>query len=129
MALLVDSILLAVVSVLLGLAFVPSLDLDLDLDEIAAPILAYAGVVMLLVYGYFVVATGVWGRTVGKRLLGLRVVDSSGNTPGIGRALLREGIGKWLSGMVCYLGYLWVAWDPRKQGWHDKVAGTTVRRG
>ena len=27
---------------------------------------------------------------------------------------------------VGLLGFLWVAWDPRKQGWHDKLAGTYV---
>lgn len=84
---------------------------------------------LALVYVYFVVATGLWGRTVGKRLLGLRVVNAVGQPPGIGRALLREIVGKFLSGLLLGLGYLWVAWDERKQGWHDKIAGTTVVRG
>ena len=69
-----------------------------------------------------------WGRTLGKRLLGLRVVNEAGNAPGIGRVILREIIGRFISGLVFGLGYLWVAWDGRKQGWHDKIGGTTVQR-
>jgi uncharacterized RDD family membrane protein YckC len=30
--------------------------------------------------------------------------------------------------MALYLGLLWVLWDPQKQGWHDKMAGTVVVR-
>jgi len=26
------------------------------------------------------------------------------------------------------VGFLWIIWDPKKQGWHDKVAGTVVVR-
>ena len=32
------------------------------------------------------------------------------------------------STVVFFLGFLWIAWDPDKQGWHDKIAGTVVLR-
>jgi uncharacterized RDD family membrane protein YckC len=38
---------------------------------------------------YFVVAEGIWGAGLGKRLKGLRVVRANGRAPGIGRGLLR----------------------------------------
>jgi len=42
--------------------------------------------------------------------------------------LLRQTIGYWLSGAVFYLGFIWVAFDDKKQGWHDKIARTFVVR-
>ena len=33
-----------------------------------------------------------------------------------------------LSAIVMFLGFLWIAWDPDKQGWHDRIAGTVVIR-
>ena len=125
MALLVDSILLAVVCIVLVLVF---LDPKGSGEQMVWSAVLSLWVAFVLMYAYLVVGTGIWGRTVGKRLLGLRVVNAAGRPPGIGRALLREVIGKWLSGTVFYLGYLSVAGDPCKQGWHDKIAGTTVQR-
>lgn len=81
---------------------------------------------MLITWGYFVLFTGIRGQTPGKMFMGIKVVDEQGNVPGIGRALLREVIGRFLSGIIFYLGYLWAAWDPRGQAWHDKIAGTLV---
>ena len=37
-------------------------------------------------------------------------------------------VGYVVSSMVCYIGLIWAAFDPRKQGWHDKIAGTVVTR-
>src|SRR3954465_11813389 len=64
------------------------------------------------------------GQTVGKRALGIRVVDfSSGGPIGFGRGLIRW-VGRLLSGIACGLGYLWMLWDKEKQTWHDKLATT-----
>jgi uncharacterized RDD family membrane protein YckC len=69
---------------------------------------------------------GATGQTIGKRVLGIRVVDyGSGGPLGYGKAFLRY-IGRIASGAICYLGYLWVIWDKEKQGWHDKIANTVV---
>lgn len=75
---------------------------------------------------YFAGLTAAYGATVGKMVLGLRVVTTNGQKIGFGKAALREIIGKWISGLVFGLGYLWVAFDEKKQGWHDKIAGTYV---
>ena len=66
-----------------------------------------------------------FGGTIGKLLLGLRVVDLKGNYPNLPKSVLREIIGKWVS-YIFYLGFIWVAFDDKKQGWHDKIAGTYV---
>jgi uncharacterized RDD family membrane protein YckC len=34
----------------------------------------------------------------------------------------------YLSTILLGLGFLWIIWDPKKQGWHDKLAGTVVVR-
>jgi uncharacterized RDD family membrane protein YckC len=67
------------------------------------------------------------GQTIGKRAVGVRVVDAdTGAYLSFGRALGRQVFAFFISGNVCLLGYLWALWDPRKQTWHDKVAGSIV---
>ena len=60
--------------------------------------------------------------------VGITVIDERGNVPGLTRALIREVPGKLLSGLALGLGFVWVAWDEKKQGWHDKIAKTYVVR-
>ena len=77
---------------------------------------------------YFVLLTGLRGQTLGKMALGIRVVGRDGQVPGLGYAALREIVGKFVSGLAFLLGFLWIGLDGRKQGWHDKIAGTLVVR-
>jgi len=75
--------------------------------------------------GYFVV---MWtmGATLGMRVMNLRVADAqTGQNITYGKSILRY-VGQIISVIVCYLGFIWVAFDSRKQGWHDKIAGTVV---
>jgi uncharacterized RDD family membrane protein YckC len=64
------------------------------------------------------------GQTPGKRLMGVRVVRSDGQRLHLGNAIRRE-LAYVLSGLL-FLGYLWILFDNRRQGWHDKLAGTIV---
>jgi uncharacterized RDD family membrane protein YckC len=71
---------------------------------------------------------GLWalvGATIGKGLLGLRVVRADGYPPTIGRSLIRF-IGYGLSAIVFFLGYIWVLFDNEHRAWHDDLAGTWV---
>jgi uncharacterized RDD family membrane protein YckC len=69
---------------------------------------------------------GATGQTPGKKMLGIRVIDfATGGPIGYGRAFLRL-IGRYISGLICYLGYLWMLWDKEKQCWHDKMANDVV---
>lgn len=66
--------------------------------------------------------------TPGKMALRLRVVDAdTGQAISTGKALLRY-IGYYLSALPLFLGFVWVGIDKRKQGFHDKLAGTVVVR-
>jgi uncharacterized RDD family membrane protein YckC len=67
------------------------------------------------------------GLTLGKRIMELRVVDEFGHEPGIARGLGRWAA-SWLSWSALGIGCLWVAWHPRRQAWHDLLAGTRVIR-
>lgn len=75
--------------------------------------------------GYFTYFHGATGRTPGKMLLGLQVVSVDGKPISFGTAFLRS-VGYLVSSIVFCLGYIWIIFDKRKQGWHDKIAGTLV---
>jgi len=66
--------------------------------------------------------------TPGKMLVHARVVDArTGNTLTTRQSVIRY-LGYFVSTLPLCLGLIWVAFDPRKQGWHDKLAGTVVVR-
>ena len=66
--------------------------------------------------------------TPGKMLFGARVVDASSGLPlRLSQACLRY-LGYYLSALFLCLGFIWVGIDPRKQGWHDKLAHSVVVR-
>jgi len=83
---------------------------------------------ILLLWLYYWLFTGLKGQTLGKMAVGIKVVNAAGSVPGLGRAALREVPGKIVSSIVICLGFLWIVWDGRKQGWHDKIASTYVVR-
>jgi len=47
--------------------------------------------------------------------------------PSLGQAIGRY-LAYFVSALVLGLGFIWIAFDTRKQGWHDKLAGTVVVR-
>jgi len=66
--------------------------------------------------------------TPGKTVLSLRIVDATtGNPPSTGQCVGRY-LAYYVSIIPLGLGLIWVAFDKRKQGWHDKLAGTVVIR-
>ena len=65
--------------------------------------------------------------TLGKMIFGMKVTDLSGNRLSFVHATGRH-FAKWLSGMVLGIGYIMVGFTERKQGLHDMIAGTLVRR-
>lgn len=66
--------------------------------------------------------------TPGKMAIGARIVDAkTGGKPSTRQLLIRY-LGYYIAMLPLFIGILWVAFDPRKQGWHDKMAGTVVVR-
>jgi uncharacterized RDD family membrane protein YckC len=78
--------------------------------------------------GYTVYFWTTSGATIGKMILGLKVVHAdSGELLDTGDALLRYG-GYVLSTLTLFVGFLWVLWDPERQAMHDKIAKSRVIR-
>jgi uncharacterized RDD family membrane protein YckC len=65
--------------------------------------------------------------TLGKMIFGMKVTDLNGNRISFERATGRH-FAKWLSGIILCIGYIMVGFTERKQGLHDLLAGTLVRR-
>jgi len=67
-----------------------------------------------------------WGATPGKMIVGARIVDERTHArPSVSQCLVRLA-GYVPAGLVLGLGFLAVAVDRHKQGWHDRMARTIV---
>ena len=64
--------------------------------------------------------------TPGKIILGLRIVDAKTGDKPSNRQLIGRYFAYYVSAIPLMLGFIWIAFDKRKQGWHDKLAGTVV---
>jgi uncharacterized RDD family membrane protein YckC len=88
--------------------------------------------IILLVFGSWLyealMESSSYQATLGKMIFGMKVTDLSGNRISLGRATGRH-FAKWLSAMILFIGYIMVGFTERKQGLHDLLAGTLVRRG
>lgn len=86
-------------------------------------------IAVLYVY-YIYLPVKKWrGATIGKHVMKIRVVKTDGKDVTMSDMFMREIVGKFVSGLVFYLGYLWILIDEKGQGWHDKIANTWVVEG
>jgi uncharacterized RDD family membrane protein YckC len=77
---------------------------------------------------YWVLTWSMLGASLGQKALGMSVVDATnGQAIDISKAVLRYA-GFVISIIPLAIGLIWAGFDPRKQGWHDKIAGTYVVR-
>lgn len=95
-----------------------------DTESLAFQALAFTCGLLLSVV-YYVAAWTSSGQTSGMMLGGIKVTSVTGARPTLWQALLRY-IGFFVSAIPLALGFLWVAFDRRRQGWHDKIARTYV---
>jgi uncharacterized RDD family membrane protein YckC len=105
------------------------LDFVKDLLGVNDPIGQFIGLIspalFLVVLIYFVFFWSFIGYTPGKALLGLQIVRQNGQPLSVGRALLRY-LGYWVSAIPLFLGFIWILFDRRHEGWHDKISKTQV---
>jgi len=111
-AAIIDGIILAIVSRVLGTV------LGYAMGQVVGALIGLA---------YYVYLEGSdAGQTLGKKVLGIRVVDLNAGGPiGYGRATVRY-FGRIVSAIPLFLGYFWMLWDDQKQTWHDKFAASMV---
>ncbi len=74
---------------------------------------------------YPVIFHWLWGQTLGKMAMQIRVVTVAGGPLSLGTSVLRE-IGYWISALTLGIGYLMVAFRSDKRALHDLIAGTRV---
>ncbi len=87
--------------------------------------------IILLIFGSWLyeafMESSSYQATLGKMIFGMKVTDLNGNRISFERATGRH-FAKWLSAMILGIGYIMVGFTERKQGLHDLLAGTLVRR-
>lgn len=103
-----------------------ALDLWIDLVLAVDPALVMATVLTLAIgITYLLVFQIVLGRTLGMRVLKLKIIDVYGDPPSPSRCVARCG-GYLASLATLFLGFLWIGFDSEKRGLHDWIAGTYV---
>jgi uncharacterized RDD family membrane protein YckC len=115
---LIDLIVLGVINGIIGAIF-----------QKATGVAGFSDLIIDLAYwGYFLSQRG---QSIGMMVFGFHVRSvQTGQFPDVGRSVLRGFI--WhleIAFTICIVGlvgWLWMFWDPQKQGWHDKAAGTIV---
>jgi len=121
LALLIDWLIVVVIAMPIIVVALGAAYFSLD------PVRRAGDLVIALVVGSLIV--GFWrycGATPGKLAVGVKIVDANtGAAPSTGRLVIRL-LCYLLSAAPLCLGFLWVAFDRRRQGWHDKIAGTVV---
>lgn len=121
-AALIDTVILLLVIVPLMIAFV-------GWDALAAG--SSGGFVgFVLQYVFPAVAVILFWRyrsaTPGKMVISARIADAATLAPPSTGKLVGRYFAYFVSTIPLCLGFLWIAFDKRKQGWHDKLAGTVV---
>ena len=102
--------------------------IDLAMVAFLTYLLEIGGGKTFLLFLIYRIAHWSWqGTTVGGIICRLRVVRTDGTPIRFTEAAVR-GLSSILSTLVVGLGWLWILWDPERQAWHDKIAGTLVVR-
>ena len=115
-AMLVDSV---IYSVLLALLLGPRY---VDSNVFSLEGMVSNGIALILTIFLWIRYLG----TPGKLLFGCQVVDADSGEPMTLKQALIRYLGYFVSIMSLFIGFLWICWDKRKQGFHDKMANTVV---
>jgi uncharacterized RDD family membrane protein YckC len=104
--------------------------LALILGAVSSALGTLVGIVLYLgalAYGIIqLVKQGNTGQTIGKKIVGLKVVkEQTGQPIGPGMSIVRQ-IAHVVDNIICYIGWLFPLWDAKKQTIADKIMGTVV---
>jgi uncharacterized RDD family membrane protein YckC len=120
---------------LLGLSFIPEIQSGGEFDEaqaagMVAGIMAAVGSIWILTtcitFFYFTILESSKSQgSIGKIALGIKVTDMNGDRITFGKAALRT-LGRYISAMIMFIGYLLAAFTEKKQTLHDMIASTLV---
>lgn len=94
------------------------------LDFLSSP--AMAGVyTFIIIVTYYVFFWTVAGQTIGKAVMGIKIIPVEGGRMSLGRSILRY-FGYYISGLVLGFGFLAILFNDRRFAWHDRIARTCV---
>jgi uncharacterized RDD family membrane protein YckC len=122
-AVLIDALVLVAVQVVLGMTATIAF-LGASPTLIGTATRAFGGVIGIV---YPVIFHWLWGQTLGKMAVRIRVVTMQGEPLSLGCAILRQ-LGSWLSAAILGLGYVMAGLRTDKRALHDLIAGTRVER-
>jgi len=83
-------------------------------------------VIYLLGLTYFVLMTYYYGGTLGKKLFKLKVCKATDEKLSLFTVIYRESIGRYLSGLILFIGYIMIGIDSKKRALHDILSDTLV---
>lgn len=78
-----------------------------------------------LIIAYYILLWTFTGQTIGKAIMGIKIVPNQGGKMTLGRSILRY-VGYFISAFAFGLGFLWILVDDRRFAWHDRLARTSV---
>lgn len=123
----IDGLIQGVFGILLVLAFLPFFSFEGGASDTTS-FLVWGGVQggsILFALAYTVFFLGKYGATPGKMAVALKVVTSEGDPIDYKRAAARY-FAEILSGLICYIGYIMVAFDDERRALHDRLCDTRV---
>lgn len=83
-------------------------------------------IIYLIGLTYFILMTYYCGGTLGKKLLNLKVCKAKDEKLTLFTVIYRESIGRYLSGLILFIGYIMIGVDSKKRGLHDMLSDTLV---
>jgi uncharacterized RDD family membrane protein YckC len=125
-AYLIDGLIIAVPITMIFGTVIPDV---MQAENVQAVPFAVSVPQLIMILGSWVYFAGLesseWQATVGKKILGMKVVNAAGQRINFIKATVRY-VAKILSSFILMIGFIMVAFTARKQGLHDFIAGTTV---
>ncbi len=132
-AFLIDSLWAMVLIALLAALVLgqPDIDMETVFQDPVATLVLLSGRLLFDLVAVAIVIVAFWiarSATPGKMLFSAVIADAKTLGKPSKAQLIVRYLGYYLSILGLMLGFLWIAFDERKQGWHDKLAGTVVIR-
>jgi uncharacterized RDD family membrane protein YckC len=84
----------------------------------------FFGTILMWIYMIYMINTK--QATLGKMAVGIKVISLDGTNLSLGKIVLRETLGKFISGIILGIGYIMAGFTEKKQGLHDMMASTVV---
>jgi uncharacterized RDD family membrane protein YckC len=123
LAYMIDEIL---ISVLFSLIYLDQMPSDVSTEELIGIVNSLLGYLVLIKVLYQTFFVWMYGATIGKIAMKIRVIATSDlENPNIAVALSRAAF-RIISESLFYLGFIWAYLNPKRETWHDRVANTLV---